>query len=387
MKIQIYAMRSWGELGNIHAAKNLARNLIRIGIKDVSVTAADDLFERFNSIGQDIKKLTINSKDRYERFTAYCRLFDDLKKEFFEDFERETISNLPCNWNIHIMRDHISNCNADIIIGTKGVISRLCLAIVNNMIKKIPVFNYVTNHGLLELDIHRSKNIELNMVPFEESKKLLCEKYHYLTNRVKVVGPIIAGACAKRNTYTQKPHCILIFSNRGGKKYLDILKILIYKYKTIKFIFICQKDPSTLSGAFRVKKQHNLKHVSILKGMDQKRYLKLIEKLRIKYNIIFISKNSPNAVLEIVSHSIPIIALNSGLPMENWVARLIEDYEIGFCGTCIKDICEKIEHIIEDEKCYKKIIHNINEFIINNLDFNSALKNLRAIFLSKGNEL
>src|SRR5436309_518120 len=78
-QILIVAMRSWGELGNLLAARTLARRLTdMLGVADVQVLEAEHYFPRLAETGAAIREITLGDVSPAEKRLRYAEVMRDL---------------------------------------------------------------------------------------------------------------------------------------------------------------------------------------------------------------------------------------------------------------------------------------------------------------------
>src|SRR5262245_14563698 len=85
--IQIIAMRSWGELGNLLAARTLGHLLATRLDPDVIILEAEHFFTKLTAIGNKIRNLATECASPDDLHYRYSRLVARLRILFPEDFE------------------------------------------------------------------------------------------------------------------------------------------------------------------------------------------------------------------------------------------------------------------------------------------------------------
>ena len=346
MKIQIYSMGSWGELGNRLAAETLG-DLIREAFPTAHV-AADNIENScptFAAIGQRILALTLDSTDASQRSLRYVKLMEEVAKTYFpSEFDLgllpESISE-----DVRRLRDILASTTPDLVIGTKGVISRTLAAARRDVECPIPVVNHVTNGGLLALGLHRSKYLALHLVPFETDRRTLIDTHGYDPDQVAVIGPLVAGTRlaaaliddkvsdvappAEADIGQEARQCLLVFANRDGRQYLSLLEALGRDFPDSTVIFVGLNDPKAVAGAAAIAVHCGATNWKQYLKLPQDEFLRAVRLISSTPHGFMICKPGPNTVLEAIHMGIPCVILDSGLPMERWVCDWIRKEEIG----------------------------------------------------------
>lgn len=347
--IQIIAMRTWGELGNLLAAKILAGVLgQQLPEVNIQVIEAETLLPRFGPIGATISKIAKTPGEPASRYQQYMAMMDQVAEVFYQGFEVDTPIKGPLASEIQAFVEHFRQTKPDLVVGTKGVISRVCLAALRQAGLDIPVVNYVTNEGLLRLQIHRSHHLAYNLVAFDSGRRYALEEHGFDPERVTTVGRLIAqtelhqflerrGAAASDERTasldtTDLGDCatrVVVFCNRGGQAYLRLLEHLATFQSQIALIFIGYNDADLVAGAQRLRDDQHLTQWRIFDRLDQGNYIRYLTWLAEAQYPLLISKTGPNTMLEAAYFGIPQLLLNSGLPMEQWVNPFIHDVGMG----------------------------------------------------------
>lgn len=341
--IHIYAMRTWGELGNLLAAKTLGGVLAsQIPEARVQVFEAEMFLPRFLEAGEAIKNITLTSSTAAERRTRYLAFMESLEAVFHAGFE-----DAPDAFWQQELRDwtaHLETTQPDVVIGTKGVISRVLLAAVAITGQRRAVLNFITNHGLLLLSIHRSTHMPLHLVQFEEGMEWLTRRYGCDASTVELVGPMVAGHVLAQELV--KPSAdggvsdfgeqfasdmprLVIFCNRGGQEYLALMQSIAERHPGTELMLIAYNNPTMLEEAARIRAAGGQYQWRLFDRLSQSTYLHEISALsRSRYPLI-ITKTGPNTALEAAFFGVPSVLLDSGLPMEEWVMGWMERHGLG----------------------------------------------------------
>jgi hypothetical protein len=357
--IQIIAMRSWGELGNLLAARTLAPALTEgLGNVRVQVLEAEDFFPRLASIGARIERLARAEVAPADRRMRYLQLLAPLAERFFSGFEVADASRSLAG-ELELLVRHLQRTQPDVVIGMKGLVSRLCLAAARRAGADPGVVNFVTNEGLLRLEIHRSPHLPLNLVPFESGRSYLVEKYDFAQERVRVVGRLLAqpqvgaafsadrrGPAMSAGAFTARridDARMVVLANRGGDAYLRLLEHMATRHRSLPVVFVALRDPGLAAAAQMIATGERLDTWSIFEGLTQTEYLRCLTWLRECSVPILVTKTGPNTVLEAAACGLPQLLLESGLPMETWVGPFVAEYGLGLAFTYVDDLLSQLE--------------------------------------------
>jgi Glycosyl transferases group 1 len=381
--IHIFAMKTWGELGNLLAANTLANSLISSFPEyEIKVIEAEDLFPRFKDIGLQIKALTDQSPTPMIRNEKYFQLFDQLNNYFFKNFE--ITADLPAELETELKGfvEYLNTHKPYIVFGTKGIISRILLAASKRSQAPPMVINYLTNHGLLLLDIHCSKHIPLNLIQFSISKDYLQDTREICQNQISVVGPLISkyeyndsqdiSKTKNRKQLldefndnpqnTEKPF-VCVFCNRGyNEQYLLLCNYIAQHYPEIAFSFIAYKNPDLLAEISGIKSRYQLDHWELFENLSQQNYFNQISRLSNSPFSFLITKPGPNTLLEAISFGIPLLILNSGLPMEQWIIDVFDKNRLAKAFDNMDDLVAKMNDWLQNPQ-------KVLEYKIRAIDF------------------
>jgi UDP-N-acetylglucosamine:LPS N-acetylglucosamine transferase len=350
-RIEIVAMKTWGELGNLLAAKTLAA-VLRDGIEGsiVTVIEAETLFPRFRQIGMQIEQI-VRSEDTPALIRRnYRRLFSSLTKVFYSGFEVDLDLGEPLSSEIDGLVSYFRRREPDVIIGTKGLITRLCLAAANRLESKFEIVNFITNQGLLTLEVHQSKFLSHNLVQFERARTYLINRLGFSPHSIEVVGRPIAApevthflerfgdsSCSLPEAGPETPR-ILVFSNRGGTAYMQLLNHIAEHHPSIPLVFIGYNEPQAVAAAGALAEQYGLRSWRIFERLGHGDYIRYLHWLSSSQYPLLISKTGPNAMLEAAYFGIPQLLLDSGLPMESWVSPFLLERSIGRGFESVKSL-------------------------------------------------
>jgi hypothetical protein len=380
-RILVLGMRTWGQFGNYLAATRLA-HVLRDSLPeaDVDLREAESFLPSLASIGAQIRDLTLESPDATTRSRRYLHLMETLKQRFPQGFELGDPDALAFSDELEALAGHLRGHRPDIVIGTKGVISRLSISALRMAGHRAQVVNHVTNEGLLRLAIHRVPGA-MNFVGFDSARAYAEEELGYPADNLCVVGPLIAEHQLKDFLLTAdgEPAStawrdgdaasgsakVIVFSNRGGQEYIDLLRHLALHHPQIDLVFVSYDDEALSQLASQVSGCPA--HWSFRSRLAQDEYFGYIHGAARASRSVLISKTGPNTTLEAAFFGIPVLSVDSGLPMEAWVPNLIRTHGLGRSCANINELISTFDcWVTEDE--LPSIKRNALIFAANHLD-------------------
>jgi hypothetical protein len=338
----IIAMRTWGELGNLLAAKTLGACLQGHVPTQVHVVEAEALFPRFAEMGRGIERIMTQDASPEQKLGEYLSLMTRAEAVFPARFESAPRLPSIARGELGPLIEFFSSKRPSLVIGTKGIISRLCLAAMRQVREPAPIVNFVTNQGLLELPLHRSRAISHHLVPFESARTYLVERHGYAPEQVHTVGRLLASrhtadfverarepSASARQLPTDVDRRVVVFVNRGGQPYVELLEALAASPHPLGVLFIGYNDPALVAKARELAEAHSLSRWVIVERLGQGEYMQSLRWLASGALPMLITKTGPNTVLEAAHFGVPQLLLASGLPMERWVKPFVEERSFG----------------------------------------------------------
>ncbi|MFF8576579.1 Moenomycin biosynthesis protein MoeGT1 [Streptomyces sp. NPDC015408] len=338
--IQVLSPRTWGEFGNYLAATRFSRVLRGSVDADVTLLEAEPILPWLGEAGAEIRTISLESPDATVRTERYMGLMTRLQERFPAGFE---IGPTPVQQAaLAPLTEHLRTTAPDVVVGTKGFVARLCVAAVGLAGVRTRVVSHVTNPGLLQLPLHRSPHPDLTLVGFAWAKDRLLASTGGDPDRVRVVGPLVAqhdlrdfmtseSAAPTAGPWggaqdSGRPR-LIIFCNRGGDVYLELLRHIAARHPDTDLVFVGYDDPGLARRA--AADAERLAHWRFHSRLTQAEYFEYIDRAsRSPYGLL-VSKAGPNTTLEAAYFGIPVLMLESGLPMEQWVPGLIHDQGLG----------------------------------------------------------
>lgn len=348
-RIIVISPRTWGQFGNYLAATRMAGVIQeRLPDDEVAVWEAETSMPWIGEIGARIAKITTSSPDPATRTARYLELMAEIEQAHPCGFEVDDDS--PVQSQVAGLRAALTETRPDLVIGTKGFVARLGKAALRQVDLTVPVVAHTTNPGLLELPIHRSALLDAVLVPFDWAKERLLGFIGGDPDRVHVVGPLVgrhdlgtfvaAGASATgergwpaADGPEARPR-LIVFSNRGGEEYLTLLRRLATRHPDTDVVFVGYDDAELVRRAVAGAPPSRWRFHTRL---TQREYFAYIDGAAAG-DAFLISKAGPNTTLEAAYFGIPVLMLESGLPMEGWVGGLIHDQGLGRCCADVSEL-------------------------------------------------
>ncbi|MFI9202959.1 Moenomycin biosynthesis protein MoeGT1 [Streptomyces sp. NPDC053048] len=377
-RIHVISPRTWGEFGNYLAATRFARVLEEHLDAEVSLWEAESMLPWVGDIGARIRDITLTSPTPATRTERYLALMDELAKDWPRDVEVAPLAGTERERRLEGMAGHFRKHAPDLVVGTKGFISRLCVAAVRLAGGRVPpVVHQVTNPGLLELPLHRTRHPDLTLVGFDWARTRLIADEGADPRRVRTVGPLVARHDLKGFlTEPVPPHRaparpaadepaaepavewgdpaaperprLIVFSNRGGEDYLRIVARLAERDADIDLVFVGYGDVETTRRAAALARGGNARRWRFHQRLTQPEYFEYIARAARSPHAFLVSKAGPATTLEAAWFGIPVLMLESGLPMESWVPHLIRDEGLGQCHRSVDDLVAGLAAWLED---------------------------------------
>ncbi|MER6910214.1 Moenomycin biosynthesis protein MoeGT1 [Streptomyces sp. NPDC000594] len=341
-RIQVLSPRTWGKFGNYLAATSFSRVLRERLTAEIVLGEAEPLVPLLGEAGAEIRVISEESPDLATRNTRYLELMGRLQERFPQGFEADPT---PAQADaLTGLVAHLRETGPDVVVGTKGFLARLCVAAVRLAGTRTRVVSQVTNPGLLQLPLHRSRHPDLTLVGFDWAARRLLADEGGDPERVRVVGPLVAqhdlrefmtGAAGQAPAATpwgdgdddpDRPR-LIVFCNRGGDVYLRLLEHIAAHHPSVDLVFVGYDDPSLARRA--AGSSGRMRHWRFHSRLTQTEYFDYIDRAARSPHGLLVSKAGPNTTLEAAYFGIPVLMLESGLPMEEWVPGLIHDHGLG----------------------------------------------------------
>ena len=388
-RIQILGLRTWGNLGNMLAARKLAAVLRgALSSVDIDVLEGEDFCPVLADFGQAIRDLKQTVSDPAKLRCDYLSLMAEAARRFPPDIEA---SEAPCPEEVRQLAAHFAESQPHIVIGAKGILSRLCLIALRNTSPSTPVVNYVTNHGLITIPVHRSHWFTANLVPFEETKSALVGAYGYRERNVEVVGPLLSGRGLRKmvaaDSFATQPRLrkssertVIFLMNHGRNEYLALLEERSAVLKDVNVIFIVHRDEELLNRISALKDELRADSWRVYDSLAQIDYFDEIASAAACKHSFLVSKSGPNTVLEATSLGLPVLVHMSGLPMEDWVAEFIGKHKLGIATQDTKHLGQHLHLWVTEPQRAAECRGHIAHFVKEHFDGARTHYRLREIF-------
>ncbi|MFE7278033.1 Moenomycin biosynthesis protein MoeGT1 [Streptomyces sp. NPDC057623] len=352
--IQVLSPRTWGEFGNYLAATRFSRVLRGAVDADVTLLEAEPILPWLGEAGAEIRTISLESPDATVRTERYMGLMGRLQERFPAGFEVAPTSGQQAA--LAPLTEHLRTTAPDVVVGTKGFVARLCVAAVRLAGIRTRVVSHVTNPGLLQLPLHRSAHPDLTLVGFAWAKDHLLARTGGDPEQVRVVGPLVAQHDLRDfmtsesaapaagpwggDTDSGRPR-LIVFCNRGGDVYLELVHHIAAHHPDTDLVFVGYDDPDLARRA--AAGAQRLPHWRFHSRLTQAEYFDYIDRASRSPHGLLVSKAGPNTTLEAAYFGIPVLMLESGLPMERWVPGLIHEHDLGRACAAPEDLFRTVD--------------------------------------------
>jgi glycosyltransferase involved in cell wall biosynthesis len=199
---------------------------------------------------------------------------------------------------------------------------------------------------------------------------------------VHVVGPLVAGRDMRPfvgHTTTDSGQMsgwpaaddvcsrakVIIFSNRGGDDYLRVLEHLSVRSDDVDVVFVGYDDPELVGRAMGGRPPARWRFHTRL---TQAEYFRYLDEAGAAQGAFLISKSGPNTTLESAYFGIPVLMLESGLPMEAWVGGLIHDRGLGQCCDGADELISVLDTWLADPAYVQRHKNACQNFAVGTLN-------------------
>ncbi len=331
-RILILCAKTWGQLGNYVAAKKLGEALAEsFPSGEIVIQPFEDYCPFFAEAGQKIRTIYSSGETPAERQGAYVRHIEETGRLFdgFEENARAAVEGVA----LDLISQRILETRCKLVVGLKGLISRIAATALRTAGTNVPpVVNYVTNDGLLSFDAHRPRDAMLNLVQTRHGAQALADAETTPPGaHVLEVGVLIRNRApenAPAPTPDRATPVVGMLVNRGGREYEIILQGLRDLGRSVRAEIIFVESDRLAAMARDMAREFSLDW-SIDETLPHDRYQERLAALSAGGDSIMICKTAPNTTFEALSHGLPVIGLQSGLPMEDWVGRLVAQRGLG----------------------------------------------------------
>lgn len=376
-RIGIVTMKSWGEAGNWLSAKSLEA-AITGAVPDATVTvqAADALVPMFLRTGEAIKAATIGSRGPGERQERYAAVLGDLGARLPPGFEERA-----GDAEFAGLAEWITATAPDLLIATKGVICRALLAAVRLAGARLPVVDYVTNHGHFAFAVHRCPGAAMHLVRIPEAKRFLEARCGFDPARVRTIGYLVAAQplldAAPPPAPAARPSVIVV-SNRGGREYVDLLRRLAPRAGELDLTFVALHDEPLQRDAAAVARAAGARTWRIVTRLDQHELFALMRQARSSPVCALVCKASPNSIFEAAYFRLPLFGLRTGLTMEEWGAELVVREGLGIVADDMEVLASELLTQLADRSGMAGVRARLDGFVERYVDQEKTIRRLLA---------
>jgi len=368
--VLVLAAATWGELGNIVSARRVAKILEpALHPHPIIVQPIEEWHSAFAEAGQAMRELAATSPTADIRRTRYMGVIDGLQERYPEGFEIQ--SGTGDLQEFRRLAEEIGRIDPALIICTKGFISRLVVAALGEQPTRPPIINYVTNDGLLTLPLHRSPYADRTLVQSDFGASRLSA---LPPGTVRVVGPLVGRSeegSADAIPTGGRP-LVAVLSNRGGE-YGPLFDRLARHGDAVQVTAVILAAPDLLAHVRGIAPAH----WTVMDGLKPADYLRRLAQVGATPRSVMICKSGPNTAFEALNAGLPILALRSGLPMEDWVADLINDHRLGAAYPSVDQLCGGVEEWLRNPEG-EEIRRNVAAFASRHLDRDRAIDRIRT---------
>jgi hypothetical protein len=337
--VQVFCCKTWGQLGNYVAANRLA-TLLRTERPTwhVTVHAGEDYVPGLGAFGKQLRDL--NAKDEQADIAQrYDELLGRIRAGMPQEAEldRSFLSNQPdvdplVRWFLH--------SKPDLVIGVKGIITRWCIAAINKGRLPIPILNYLTNPGLLSLDVHRVAGAAGWLLPFDLT---LAGMGGLVPSAApaEIVGPLFARYLridAEESIITfspepERPAVVLLCNRTSPGIYLKCLARALSHPANPKCLFVAPGNPELVIEARELLQKTNSVGSLAIESLQHIAFQDTVKAVGAHPHSFLVTKTGPNTMLEACSAGLPLLLHPSSLPMELWVEDFAKRKGIGRIGV------------------------------------------------------
>lgn len=319
-RVAVLAMKTWGEFGNYRAGELVRSILEREGI-EVELVAGESLVPLLAIAGEQMRAVADLPAPYPLKAARYDQILANIASHL--KYEEGAPGKSIQREDFHAL---MAGFNPDTIICMKGILARIaCLDDVGN---GRSVVNFVTNHGLAEIDIHKEPRVTHTIVPLPMTRDMLMQDLHLDGDSISVCS-LYEGwriPSVERNGSPQP--CVAILCNKGGMEYLDILKQAIDHPANAKVIMIVVGDEALLEQCRQLADKAR-ERVRLYAGLPKDQYRAILSELKSYRHALLVSKTGPNTVAEAINANLPMLLHRSWLPMEAWVADYVRERGAG----------------------------------------------------------
>uniref|UniRef100_UPI0011BEBA6E hypothetical protein n=1 Tax=Shimia ponticola TaxID=2582893 RepID=UPI0011BEBA6E len=241
-RIKVVCAKSWGKLGNYNSARRVAEYVERtLPNSQVTVEPLEEIWPQFAQWGQEMQDAAAHLRPE-----DVSREFRRINGSIARELAKDAVT-LPV---LQKLQQTVLS-SSDACIGTKGIISGLLCDARRASGRDIPVLNWVTNPGLIDIPIHACPDADGHFVPLQEDAEKLCRRMAANPDAVHAVGPPISlaqisagmqGGAAPEKT---KGYALVFYFHFLEAQCLEVVKdVMSIEGEINAFVFYATMDPS-----------------------------------------------------------------------------------------------------------------------------------------------
>jgi len=339
--IKIVCAKSWGKLGNFSSAKTIATGLRGLGtVDEVEVLPIEEVWPKFGDWGAKMQSAAESFDPNLvsDSFDHICSEIEQALSAGLTPPLNELNSALQCS---------------DVVIGTKGIISRFLNEARHASQSDIDVLNWVTNSGLLKLAMHSCPDVDGHFVPLGEDAELIYRDWGVPKHKIHTVGPPVSLANLvfdkDTSSSSKKPLIVAYFNFLAPQCSSSVAKIMSEINDVNVTVLYAAADPNAVRALQELEctSKGKLTCRTALQHVD---FLELLKQLSAAPRKLLIAKSGPNTMFEAISLGIPMVLYRSGIPQEDWVGPYAQHNGIGEFVETIDAIAPAVVPALNKER-------------------------------------
>jgi hypothetical protein len=329
LKVSIVAMKTWGEVGNFLAGEKLRQHLIaELPALEVQLLAGESLFSSLARTGQDIRRLSDSANPLVDKRRDYVALMDSLE---------HNIGQRAGSTEDAAATAHLLEFRPDMVIAMKGVACRLLARAIQGSGSKPRLVSFITNPGLLDLEVHRCVDADLVTLPLPPDVYPTPE---FLQSAGRVVRlPPLLGPRSFSSEYNATiawddpaRATVLVLSNHGGQQMVDVARAALNHRLKPNVALVILRDRDSFESAQPLLHSGTRGRFFLSDKLEYSTYISIARQAARNAGSFLVSKTGPNTMLEAICAGLPVLLHKSWLPMESWVEGFVARLGIGEVG-------------------------------------------------------
>ncbi|WP_404478518.1 hypothetical protein [Novosphingobium sp. BL-52-GroH] len=259
----------------------------------------------------------------------------DMLRAAYRDWAEELWTDFGCLWNdvlisgtaekaVGEIKAQLDGLSCEVLLGMKGLLSQLlCVTNPQWSAHRAPqICNFVSNPGLLQFMIHRPQQAITHLTPFPRwALDVRTALGPYADVRLLSFDQLVASR-RKALAPTCSPDAVptlLIYANNESDGWLDLLRTMLSMRIRVQIFFIAVRDEQL---AERARQLANARpDVRVLTWLTEREADAVLSKAELSDRSVAVTKCGPGTLLFLSQYRLSIVAVDSGLPPEDWVLR------------------------------------------------------------------